>query len=207
MSILSKYDLFIFDWDGTLCYSPVLSDVLHFFVKEFRIRTIDSTANLDINLDAAEKAVERESKIVAELYEVYDTFFKAKPMPNAVQLLSFLKKKRKKMTIFSDGTKYRLFKETRNFGLAKYMDLILSASSIDCYKPNPTGLLLIARKLKVSRKRCLYVGDMNIDVRTAKFAGMDSCAVASGLDPYATLKGEKPTHLFRNLSAFLTAME
>jgi len=206
MSILSKYDLFIFDWDGTLCSSPVLSDVLHFFVKEFRIRTWGGAAKFGIDIDAAEKAAERKSKIFAELYEVYDLFFKAKPMPNAVRLLGFLKRK-KKTAIFSDGMKYRLLKETRNFGLSKYMDFILSASSIDRYKPNPTGLFLIARKLNVSRKRCIYIGDMNIDVRTAKFAGMDSCAIASGLDSYATLKEERPTYIFRSLRAFLDAME
>ena len=81
------------------------------------------------------------------------------------------------------------------------VDWILSAESIKRFKPNPTGIVAIEKRLKVKAKDCVYVGDMAVDVYTARFAGVDSCAIANGVDPYNLLKRVKPTYLVRNIGA------
>ena len=76
--------------------------------------------------------------------------------------------------------------------------MILSSELVHAYKPSPKGIMLMAKELGFKVGECLYVGDMASDVMTAKFAGMDSCAVGGGLDPYNELKEANPTYLFKN---------
>lgn len=44
-------------------------------------------------------------------------------------------------------------------------------------KPNPYGLELLAKKMNVTAKACLYVGDQLVDVQAANAAGMVSCLI------------------------------
>ena len=43
--------------------------------------------------------------------------------------------------------------ETKKLRCASYVDLVLSADTINKFKPNPTGLVTIVNKFKVIRKR------------------------------------------------------
>ena len=47
-------------------------------------------------------------------------------------------------------------------------------------KPDPTAALGIARKLAIKPRNCLYVGDMAIDMQTARAAGMFGVGVLWG---------------------------
>ncbi len=60
-------------------------------------------------------------------------------------------------------------------------------------KPDPTTLLAIASGLGLSAGDCVYVGDSEIDVATAKAAGMPSVAVTWGLREREVLAGA--THI------------
>ena len=60
----------------------------------------------------------------------------------------------KKIAIFSDSQNYRLMLEAKMLGVLDNVDFILSASSIDSYKPDPSGLMLIAKKYKKDVKKC-----------------------------------------------------
>ncbi|MBP9773877.1 MAG: HAD family hydrolase [Candidatus Peribacteraceae bacterium] len=60
----------------------------------------------------------------------------------------------------------------------RYIDTIITADELaEKMKPNPYGLTLAANKMKVDPRRCLYVGDQQIDVEAANAAGMVSCLV------------------------------
>lgn len=47
-------------------------------------------------------------------------------------------------------------------------------------KPNPTAALMIAKNMGVKPSRCLFVGDSDVDMETAKNAGMRSVGVSWG---------------------------
>jgi HAD superfamily hydrolase (TIGR01549 family) len=60
-------------------------------------------------------------------------------------------------------------------GLEGVFDAVLSAQSpeIGVFKPNPRGLLALARRLEVDASECVYIGDRpEIDGRAAWAAGM-----------------------------------
>ena len=207
MGILSKYDLFIFDWDHTLTTSTRLVTLL---------RILDSWRSVGrakgIRREYAPGNAIKEVKIsedVSKLYAILDNLYtyvsRPKLKDNTVPLLSYLKQRRKKVAIFSDSKTYRLMKETRLLGIMKHVDYALSAEAIGFYKPNPTGLLLIADKFGTKRAKALYVGDMATDILTAKFAGVGSCAVSNGVDSRERLRDAKPDYLFGNLREFMRA--
>lgn len=54
-------------------------------------------------------------------------------------------------------------------------------------KPNPTVPLMIASKFGVSADECAFIGDSDVDVMTAKNAGMYSVAVTWGYRPRSEL--------------------
>ena len=47
-------------------------------------------------------------------------------------------------------------------------------------KPDPAGVFYVAKKLGADPKKCLYVGDSEVDVATGKNAGMKTIAVTWG---------------------------
>jgi phosphoglycolate phosphatase-like HAD superfamily hydrolase/8-oxo-dGTP pyrophosphatase MutT (NUDIX family) len=53
----------------------------------------------------------------------------------------------------------------------------------------------------------LFIGDMVHDIETARHAGVMSCAVLTGYDSLAKLKGANPDLLFRNLSEVRSFLE
>jgi HAD superfamily hydrolase (TIGR01509 family) len=74
-------------------------------------------------------------------------------------------------------------------------------------KPHPYGLELLAKRMNVDPKKCLYIGDQLFDVQAANAAGMTSCLlqqewtpegaaesaniVCSSIRDYCTLKSHK----------------
>lgn len=57
-------------------------------------------------------------------------------------------------------------------------------------KPDPSSVLAILDELSVDKGDCLYVGDSNVDVITARNAGLDFCGVLWGFRTQEELENE-----------------
>jgi len=68
----------------------------------------------------------------------------------------------------------------RGLGLAKYFRSINGGDSFEKKKPDPTGALAILRELSVSPAQAAMVGDSEVDVQTARNAGMLAVTVNYG---------------------------
>ncbi len=197
---VGDYSLFIFDWDGTLSTSTFLVRLSRLFQRRYNIDYVKKHFR-DYETQDIEK-VEMQGEVnrtYAHLYDIYSVFYKPRLQPGVVELLKELRSRKKRIAIFSDSTRYRLMSEVRMLGMSKYVDFVLSADSIDRYKPNPQGLLFIARHFKTQRSRSLYVGDMASDILTARFAKMDICSVGNGVESYRLLKELHPEYIFKDL--------
>jgi phosphoglycolate phosphatase len=62
-------------------------------------------------------------------------------------------------------------------------------------KPDPDAVLALAQELGVPPDRCAYVGDSEVDVATARNAGMTGVAVTWGLRDASALVLAKPDYL------------
>jgi HAD superfamily hydrolase (TIGR01549 family) len=203
---INKYKLYVFDWDGTLSTSTPLVRFVRIFKRRYSVNYVRSHAS-SYGRARLDRIVYKEevNRLYASLYDLYLMFVKPKLQVGALDLLKTLSESGKKVAIFSDSKKYRLLKEIRLLGALDYVDFVLSADAIKRFKPNPDGLLIMARKFRVGKRECVYVGDMASDILTAKFAGFDSCSVGNGVDPYGLLKRIGPDYLFRDLIEFYRA--
>ncbi|MEM0094454.1 MAG: HAD hydrolase-like protein [Candidatus Micrarchaeaceae archaeon] len=210
---ISDYNTFIFDWDGTLSTSTFIVHLTKFFKRRYGVDYITAHAReykkgvSDSRIIRSAEEHEIHSSAIYEfLYSVYLILGKPKPREGSVELLKHLKKKGKQIAVFSDAKKYRLVRELRMLGMAGYIDFIVSADEIHSFKPYPTGINIAIRALRSRKGTSIYIGDMPVDVFTAKFAGIASCAVLGGMSSKSALKRAKPDFIFDSLEAIRKAL-
>jgi phosphoglycolate phosphatase len=65
-------------------------------------------------------------------------------------------------------------------GLSKFFRIVYGGDSFETKKPHPLGASTILRELGVAAKAGLLIGDSDVDVQTARHAGMFAAAVNYG---------------------------
>jgi phosphoglycolate phosphatase len=83
--------------------------------------------------------------------------------------------------------------------VADWFDVVLGPEDVARPKPAPEMLRLALRRLNVTAAEALYVGDMVVDVETARAAGVRVWVVPTGSDEQATLAAAKPDRLLHGL--------
>lgn len=66
-------------------------------------------------------------------------------------------------------------------GLAAYFEYVYGGNSFERKKPDPTGVHILLRDLNAAASEAMLVGDSEVDVRTARNAGIWACGVTYGL--------------------------
>ena len=87
------------------------------------------------------------------------------------------------------------------FGLAQYfIELVTSKYNFE-RKPSPEGILYLAAKYGFQRDKALMVGDRDLDILSAKSAGISGCYITDGKVPLeaADICVDRPADLFRVL--------
>jgi phosphoglycolate phosphatase len=188
------YRAVVFDLDGTLLdtlddlsdsmnavlaregCSPHPADAYRYFVGD-GIETLVRRA-----LPAEQHSPERLARCMAAMQEEYGRRWDlhTRPYPGVPQLLDALEARAVPKAVFSNKpdaftrlTVERLLSPWR-------FDPVRGARPGVPHKPDPTGALDIAACLGVAPQQCLYVGDTNTDMRTARAAGMYPVGVTWG---------------------------
>jgi len=66
-------------------------------------------------------------------------------------------------------------------GLSRYFRYVYGGNSFERKKPDPIGVEVLLRDLQVPPGEAVMVGDSEVDVRTARNAGIWACGVSYGL--------------------------
>lgn len=66
-------------------------------------------------------------------------------------------------------------------GLARYFRFVYGGNSFPTKKPDPMGVEILLRDLAAEPSEAMMVGDSDVDVRTARNAGVWACGVSYGL--------------------------
>lgn len=184
----------IFDLDGTLAYTiddiqtgvnnmltrlgykaRTKADVLKFInngAKELIRRSLPKNVqDAELILDTAIETYEEEyAKCYCEKTCAYD---------GMVEVLKELKKKRYKLGVISN--KQDKFVKTiieKLFG--KNLFTVVMGQDKLPTKPDPTSTLLACKQMGVKPSSCIFVGDSDVDMKTAKNAGMKVIGVSWG---------------------------
>jgi HAD superfamily hydrolase (TIGR01509 family) len=189
---MGKYDLIIFDCDGTLVDTEEIinracSNVLNnmgylkytpeYCLEQFTAMSAQSVIeilNREIgsNFDAEEFWIQANS----ESTRLIET--EVKPIPNAIETLSKLSSIDK--CVASNGNRHTVIKSLEVTGLIKYFnqDVIFTYELVSIGKPAPDLFLYVAEEMGAEISRCLVIEDSIIGVTAAKSANMDVLAFA-----------------------------
>jgi 2-phosphoglycolate phosphatase len=89
-------------------------------------------------------------------------------------------------------------------GLAPYFTCVLGPEDVDNRaKPDPAMLFEGVKRLGVSRDEAVYVGDMSIDVHTAKAAGVTVWIVLGGAEGHESASAAGPDRVLRGFAEML----
>jgi phosphoglycolate phosphatase len=189
--ILSAVRALIFDLDGTLIDSKkdLILAVNAMLREAGRAELGESTIAGYIGAGApqliaralGDGATEEEKKTALKFFLDYYEIHKmdsTRPYPGVAEALAELR--RFPMAILTN----KPFKISRRIldamGLSGYFRAIYGGNSFETKKPDPLGALTILREFGAAPQEALLIGDSEVDIQTARNAGMLSAAVNYG---------------------------
>jgi 2-phosphoglycolate phosphatase len=128
-------------------------------------------------------------------------------LPGAAEFLAALHRAGKKIGLCSN--KPRLFSQEllQHLGVAAYFDVILGPEDVPLPKPAPDMLLRSIQRLGLPSEQVLYVGDMLVDIQTARSAGVRVWAVATGSEDRHVLEDARPDRLLADLQEMVAELK
>ena len=186
------YKAVLFDMDGTVLDTVGdLTDAINVSLEKFGFpaRSQEEVKSFlgkgpahFVNCAVPEGTDEKTRQQVLAFYEpYYDSHcqIKTAPYPGVMELLKTLKARNVKLAVISNKQEPAV-KALAEQHFAGLLELAVGTSaSIRC-KPDPSAVLAAMAELGVEKSETLYVGDMDVDLNTARNAGIDCVCVAWG---------------------------
>ncbi len=213
---MKKYQLILFDLDGTLLDSrtdiaiaanaglqqagldTLPEDVISSYVGSGAVELIERTLGRSLGLEA-------DRALIKNVHESFKNYYRDHCLDNT-QLFSGVRKDLLKLShhyklgLFTN--KSRIFANPILKGLHLYrlFDVVLCGGDEVQKKPHPEGFFVASRLTHIPLKKILYVGDSRIDAQAAASAGVDLALVTYGFESVAELAHSKAIGRFKNFS-------
>lgn len=189
-----KFKGIIFDLDGTLVNS--LGDIADSMNKVLQRNGFPShelqaykhfVGNGLKNLVV--EALPEASRDEALITECFDSMMenyrtncinKTQPYDGIIELLNELANYELKLAVFSNKVDNLTKKVVKALLPNGNFEVVMGFSPEIPRKPNPLGALLISQELNISPEELIYVGDTDVDMKTANSAGMFAVGVLWG---------------------------
>lgn len=124
-------------------------------------------------------------------------------LPEVHETLRNLKEREVQLAVCSNKPVELSRQLLQTFDLATYMTAILGPESVPRRKPDPDMLWAALSQLKVQPSQALYVGDMTIDIATARAAGIEVWVIPTGSQDRATLAAASPDRMLQHFRELL----
>lgn len=208
---MSKYNLIVFDWDGTLMDSQArIINSMQAAIAEFDIeaRSSEQIRNI-IGLGLEQAIIALYPKLSAqqniELANCYRSHFfdvnaLASPLfPGAVELLQDLHNKNYSLAVATGKGRRGLNEALEQNNLTHFFDSTVCAEET-ASKPDPLMLHKIMEELDFSAEQTVMIGDSEYDLEMANNAKIASIAVSFGVHDKSRLLQHKPLTCIDSLS-------
>jgi 2-phosphoglycolate phosphatase len=127
-------------------------------------------------------------------------------LPGAADVLAALNSAGKKIGVCSNKPREFTHELLAHLGVASLIDVVLGPEDVPRPKPAPDMLRAGLERLGVAPSEALYIGDMVVDIETARAAGVTVWVVVTGSDERAALEAAKPERLCNSLSEVQQAL-
>lgn len=201
-----KKKLVIFDLDGTILDTlEDLTDATNYALSvcHFPKRTKEEVRNFVGNgiLKLAERAVPEgtDRTFVLDVYKAFGEYYrrhcldKTQVYPGVPDLMKALRAKGCLLAVVSNKADYGVQQLCHKFfdGL---FDFAVGEREGVKKKPSPDAVLEVLEALHIAKQDAVYIGDSEVDVATAKNAGMDCLTVTWGFRDRAFLAERGAKH-------------
>ena len=187
-----KYPVVLFDFDGTLLYTvPDLADAVNHALAKYGYPTHDYPTIQSFVGNGVRLLVSRAlpggeenpdmERVFAAFGEYYDVHCmdKTAPYGGIMEMLRALSEKGVKMAIVTN--KYQTAaEELRQRFFGEYIPIIEGDVASRRRKPDPAPVHAALKALGAEGERAVYIGDTEVDMRTALNSGLDFIAVGWG---------------------------
>jgi beta-phosphoglucomutase-like phosphatase (HAD superfamily) len=205
MTDISKFEAVIFDVDGTLYEQrrlrravmmrfagvywshPILGSRAARVIKAYRkayeeLRGQPYSTQKQLDLAASKTGIPG-----SQVREIVGRWIETEPLelfascvyPGVIDLLKKLAERRIPCGVFSD---YPAQKKVEAMRLSHFFQNVGCADEVGWLKPDPRGLLAVAKCMGVAPDGALYIGDRQVDQDAAIQAGMKSILVRNAKD-------------------------
>jgi len=190
--MMMQYKLAIFDMDGTILDTlDDLTDSVNYALAKSGLakRTRDEVCNFVGN--GIRKLIERavsdgtETKMIDRVHNDFTEYYKkhcadkTRPYDGIIELLEKLRKAGCKTAVVSNKADYAVQELCK-----QYFDGLFDAAIGDrqgiSKKPAPDSVFEILKQLKTEKKDAVYIGDSDVDIKTAYQAEINSIIVDWG---------------------------
>ena len=194
-----RYEAVLYDMDGTVLSTLTdLANAVNYTLRSFGQPEVSSRKVRASTGSGAAMLIRRclpgdvSQERMEEVLRAYKAYYAAncnvetKPYDGIVSLMERLKKLGVKQAIISnkpDGA----VKELAKIYFSGLIEEAVGESETVKRKPDPDAVLAAARLLGAAPERCVYIGDSEEDILTAKNAGMDGISVTWGFRDEAQL--------------------
>lgn len=201
----------IFDLDGTLLNTlDDLANACNYALNKFSFPTHNVEEYKKFIGNGIYKLVERavpnnkKDKVTVEkVLKTFSDYYNehmidmTKPYDGIVDILDELRAKGIKLAVVSNK-KHEFTIEIVKKYFGDRFDIVFGHRENYKEKPDPTSVLEVIEKLNILKSECIYIGDSNVDILTAKNAGVKSVGVSWGFRDREELANEGANYLADN---------
>jgi phosphoglycolate phosphatase len=127
-------------------------------------------------------------------------------LPGAVDAIAGLRQLGLRIAVCSNKPREFTGQLLEYLGLSRAVELYLGPEDVLKPKPAPDMLLAALHRLKLRPDEALYLGDMTVDIETARAARVSVWVVPTGSDDLPTLETAKPDRVLRDLGELPRAL-
>lgn len=206
-----KYKLAIFDMDGTILDTLVdLAEAMNYAlrkagIKERSLQEIRSyMGNGMLRLIRLAAPEDASAELLAELKETFTEFYKAhcsahtRPYDGIVELIEELRSQGVKTAVVSNKPDFGVQLLVQDYFPTSFDAAVGERIGI-AKKPAPDSVNEVLRLLDISREEAVYIGDSEVDIETARNAGMTGVIVTWGFRDESYLLSLKPDVLVHDI--------
>lgn len=201
----------IFDLDGTLLNTlDDLANACNYALNKFSFPTHEVEKYKTFIGNGIYKLVERavpdnkkDKETVGKVLEVFSDYYNehmmdmTKPYDGIINLLDELRMKGIKLAVVSNK-KHEFTMEIVKKYFGNRFDIVFGHRDNYKEKPDPSSVLEVIDKFNILKSECIYIGDSNVDIMTAKNARVKCIGVSWGFRGKEELANEGANYLADN---------
>lgn len=193
---------------GTCGYPPVQGDAVRASVA-FGARAMIAEGLHQVNAPDEHRTEERIEAMLADFLGHYEANIAVEsvPFPGALEALEELEALGARLAVCTNKREQLALHLLASLGIADRFAAIAGRDTFATAKPDPLHLTAAIAAADGDRDRAVMIGDSDVDIRTAKAAGIPAVAVRFGYGPEDSLAAMSPEATIGSYPELLPALQ